>query len=428
MRKARNINKKRNFRVKCVSCPIEIETYSSSTSKAEALICHKSSLEILLNEIKNSQISILSYSGKAIKNNMKTILSELNKNLNFMLKEKKQKIKKITEENSEEKSSLQNQIFNDQIENKTKNKQYLNNEISLLKGLNLSINCYLEKIDNIIDRKNNEINFLNMCMKFTYQEEKEIYCNDQKHLAIVTKLLHKKITDIRKEFILIVSAKQYQNEEIESATASVAQLKNYIETKKNGYMDDNSVIEEESKEFTQSMTFNKMNNITNHNLFNNHNNNNKLHKEKEKHIHTHHRDNNKHYSEKHNNNIIFIDNEDDDDSAFSSNDSNTSKKKKNKENNINNNIQNLINFNMNINLNVHFDNLGQDNIIFNSERNNYDIINVLNNNKRKKGLSSTGSLPRFLINQINDELKDNPIEVCNTEIIDVNNNNLYNNY
>jgi hypothetical protein len=336
-----------------------------------------------------------------------------------MLKEKQSKFINIKEENCKAKSSLQNQMFNEydnkeHMGNKNKNKQNLNNEISLLQGLNLYIGCYLEQIDNISFKKTNEINFLSMCMKYTSQEEeKEIYCNEQKHFALATKILHKKITKIRNDFKLIVSAKQAQNEEIENITSSLTQLKNYIEKKRNGYIDNNSIIQEESKEYTQSITFNKLNNNFG-NLFNMNNNRTQKEKFKEKKI-------NHHFSDK--NNIIIIDNKDDKDSAFSSNESDSSKKKRDIK--INNNIQNLINLNMNINLNVHFDKFfGQENIIYNTERNNYDIINILNKNKRKKGLSSTGSLPHFLINKINNEVKDNPIDICNTEILDVNNNNI----
>ena len=420
MKKIR-INKNKN-RIKCVSCPVLTDyAYPSRNSKTEALLCSKSSLEILLTEVKNSQISILSNSGKSGKkyNNIKTILTELNKNLNFMLKEKKSKFKNIKEENSKAKSSLQSQMFNE-YDNKeqigNKNKQNLNNEISLLQGLNLYTDCYLEQIDNIIFKKTNEINFLNMCMKYTSQEEeKETYCNEQKHFALVTKLLHKKITNIRNNFKLIVSAKQAQNEELENITSSLTQLKNYIEKRKNGYIVNNSIIEEDSKEYTQSIIFNKLNNNFG-NLFNI--NNNKTQKEIFKGRRMNH-----HFSDK--NNTITIDNIDDKDkdSAFSSNESDSSEKKRDIK--INNNIQNLINLNMNINLNVHFDKFyGQENIIYNTERNNYDIINILNKNKRKKGLSSTGSLPHFLINKINNEIKDNPIDICNTEVFDINNINI----
>ena len=58
---------------------------------------------------------------------------------------------------------------------------------------------------------------------------------------------------------------------------------------------------------------------------------------------------------------------------------------------------------MNINFNVNFDKFfGNNYLLYNSERTNNDIINLLNTNKKKKGLSSTGSLPN-LMNSIRDD-------------------------
>ena len=104
-----------------------------------------------------------------------------------------------------------------------------------------------------------------------------------------------------------------------------------------------------------------------------------------------------------NDNIIIVDNFDDE--SFNSNEmSDLSKNDKNKKININNNIQQVINLNININFKVNFDKFfGNDYVIYNSERNNNDIIDLLNKNKKKKGLSSTGSLPNILLDTIKNE-------------------------
>ena len=49
-------------------------------------------------------------------------------------------------------------------------------------------------------------------------------------------------------------------------------------------------------------------------------------------------------------------------------------------------------------------------MIYNSDRNFNDIINSLNKNKKKKGLSSTGSLPN-----INNSIKEDSIEMSINE-------------
>ena len=267
--------------------------------------------------------------------------------------------------------------------NKNINISNLKSEIFLLKTLNFMAENYMEEMENIIMKKYNEYNYLKFCMYNTSIEEKEIVCIEQKYYPLVTTLLHKEIFDVRKKFKLVASAKKYQNNEIETTNQNLMQLKDFIAKKKNGYMDNKEIIYEESKEFTQSITLNRMaNNINNL-------------------IHIYNKQ--KPQENEYNDNIIIVDNLDDE--SFNSNEmSDLSKNDKNKKININNNIQQVINLNMNINFNVNFDKFfGNDYVIFNSERNNNDIIDLLNENKKKKGLSSTGSLPNILLDTIKNE-------------------------
>ena len=143
-------------------------------------------------------------------------------------------------------------------------------------------------------------------MQYTSIEEKEIECHEQKYFPLIIRILHKKIYDVRKRFKLIVSAKQSQNDELENTTQNLTQLKNFISKKKNGYLDNKEMIQEESKEFTQSITLNRMTNNFNSLM----NNNKKQNDENE-----------------YDDNIIIIDNIEDD--SFNSNSlSNSSKKGK----------------------------------------------------------------------------------------------------
>ena len=359
-------------------------SFENKSKKIINLINHKKSLELLLSEIKICQIAILSDSGKMIKR----FLLSLNENLNKMINEKNSKKATLEKEISEKKSLLQNQIFNDpkgetyKIDNSNNkvNIYNLKSELFLLESINFMALNYINQIDNLILKKSNEYNYIKLCKKYSPEEEKEIICHEGKYYPLVTKLLHKEIINIRKKFKLIVSAKQLQNDQIENTNQNLTELKNFISKKKNGYMENKEIIEEESKEFTQSITLNKLTN----NILNMYNNK---------------KQNENEYGD----NIIIIDNTDDEESFVSNELSDSSKNTKNKEINKNNNIQQVININMNINFGIGFNKIyGNDYIIYNSERTNKDVIEILNKNKKKKGLSSTGSLP-CLYNPIKDD-------------------------
>ena len=393
-------NRKEIKSSKCFSCPLQLEP-TLSKNKLENLNIHKEFLEDLLSGIKACEIAVLSIKDKSKNNNKKKILFELKENLNQAFKEKNKNLKNIENEFLDKKKDLQNKIFNEI------NSEYVNNdiinenkkiikpnikfELFLLNTLNFMAQNYIEQIDNLILKKTNEYNYIKLCMQYTSIEEKEIECHEQKYYPLIIKILHKKIYDVRKKFKLVVSAKQSQNDEIENTTQNLTELKKFISKKKNGYLDNKEIIQEESKEFTQSITLNKMtNNINNSmNIYNNKN-------QKEE--------------NEYGDNIIIIDNIEDE--SFDSNAlSDSSKKDKCKDININNTIQQIINFNMNINFNVNYNKFfGNDYVIYNSERNFNDIINSLNTNKKKKGLSSTGSLPN-----INNSIKDDSIEMSINE-------------
>ena len=417
--KKKNIrNRKDVLSSKCFSCQLKLD-FDIPTIKTENLKIQKSSLESLLFGIKKTMLAILSHSEKSKNEYIKSILKELSDDLKHMLKEKKSDNDILENENSKIKKNIQNKLFikkeseqveaNNNINNKNININIninnLNSEIFSLKTLNFFAENYIDHIHSLIYKKNSDNNYLQLCTQYSTIEEKEIDCIGQKYYPFVTKLLHKKIFDIRKKFKSIVSAKQTQNEEIDTTEQNLNQLKNFISKKQNGYMDNKDIIQEESKEFTQSITLTKMNNINY--LINLYNKNKQTENEYE-------------------DNIIIIGNDDEDDGSFNSNNfSDSGKKKKNKDiktNNINNNIKQLINLNMNINFNLNFDKLYPDieNIMHNSERNNDDIINLLNKNKKKKGLSSTGSLPYLLLNSIKEDSMEMSMNETKNKINDKN--------
>ena len=389
--------------------------------KGENLLVLKTSLKQLLNEIKTCEVSILSISNKSKKNfYVKKILIELSKELTNKLNDKKTLNKILTKENNEKKKKIQNKLFdkneqfiNNNTINKKLNVQNLKSEIFLLKTFNFMAENYSKQIESIITRKIYEIDYLKLCMQYTPIDDKEILCAEPKYYPFVSKLLHKELNNARKKLKLIVKAKQSQNEELEKTSENLNELKNFIERKKKGYIENKEIIQEESKEFTQSITLNKMHsNLKLNNILSKINQNKITETENE-------------YGD----NIIIIDNEDEEEDSFVSGKlTGSSNQEKSKKMNITNHIHQLINLNMNINFKLNINGNDNENIICNSERKSQDIINLLNKNKKKKGLASTGSLPSLPFNSI----KEDSIEMSINESlknvkkkVDDSNNDIY---
>ena len=148
-----------------------------SSNNLEKLISHKLSLELLLSEIKTSEIAILSNSGESINKNILSVLLDLKKELKIMHEEKKTKLNKLKDEITNKKIILQRQIFNvnknepskspkENIENDKKiTKNNINSELSLLKALDFIAENYINQIDSIILKKTNHYNYLKLCME-----------------------------------------------------------------------------------------------------------------------------------------------------------------------------------------------------------------------------------------------------------------------
>ena len=375
--------------------------------KERYLYNHKSNLETILAIIKNYQISILTNNKTPSNKDIKNKLLKLFQNLQEFKNEQNADLKLLEQIISDKKNTLKNQIFidcrNDQIKN-NKNlsgKRYslynLNSELSLLKTLNFKVENDIDQINNIINKISNDYNYLNMCMKYLSIDEKENMCIQPKYQPFITKILHKQLEEIREKFKLIVAAKKIQNEEIEEAKNDLHKLKSNFLKKSIGLMNKKDIIKEESKEYNfQSLSLNQINTHIN-NIIANYN---KYKEEEEK-------------NENFIDNVIIIDAKNDNEekeeeeselrSVSSSQISSSSKESKKRKIIINNNIRPNINLNINLNLNLDNLNYFNEKMEYNSERNNKDNINVFYNTKRKKGLSSTGSLPYFIINKIKEK-------------------------
>ena len=352
----------------------------SNSKKEEILFSHKSSLEIILGIIKNSQILFLSNisfkKNFSNKNNIKKILIDLKENLNSIYKEQNTKSSFFESQFFKQKSSVQNEIFEKNLKNN--NYQKLKDEIEQLKILNFKAINEIRLIQNLA-MKNYLINqYLNKNI-IKYEEEKEMNVLQPKYNSLITRILKRENIETKKHFKYIVSIKQRQEEEIHRIGKSIEQLRYFIFNKENGYNNyiyAEDIIPEDSKEYTKSITLTNIDR-TLHKIFGNKYNKNRK-----------------------TNNDDEINSENSPMSSVENNIFNQNKKEGDK-------LYNYINLNMNINLNFNFDKIYNctDDIKYYSDReiNNKDKNGIKMNNK--KGFYSTGSLPYLIIKPLNEEQK-----------------------
>lgn len=224
-----------NYR--CETAPNIIPSKQNSHSKKEEILfSHKSSLEILLGIIKNSQISFLSnisfQKNLSKKKEIKEILMDFKDNLNSIFKEQKTKSRFFESQFIKQKSFVQEEIF----ENHSKNKNYQNlkNEIEQLRILNFKAINEIRLIQNLAMKTYLINQYLNKNI-IKYVEEKEMNVLQPKNNTIINKILHRENIETKKHFKYIVAIKQRQEEEIHRIVKSIEQLRYFIYNKENGY-------------------------------------------------------------------------------------------------------------------------------------------------------------------------------------------------
>ena len=392
---------------KNISCNFELPPTYKISKKEEFLDKTKSSLETLLEIIKNSEMSLLTIN---IPNNklIKTLLLKLIKNLNYLLEEQNSEIDYFKKRISKKRNILQNQIFIDYKNEQLKKKQYvkgkkiniynLNSELILLKLLNFKIENDIELINNKLYILTNDDNYLDEDKKYLNMKEKmsgkagQLQARKQilvkpKQYPLVNKLLNKKIDKISKIFEELVSSKKSENEEIENTINDLNKLENKIIIK-------NGKIKKESKRLYKNLNIERMN--ENLNKIIEKYNKNKVGVDKIK---------------KYNDNIIIVETESYKDdvnnsSSFIDSSSLSSFSIKNTNHIKNDFNQSHINLNFNLNINLYKIYHFQDKMAYYSERNDKkEKFHFLYDIKRKKGLSSTKALKTFTFNIIKDNLK-----------------------
>lgn len=414
-------------RKKSLSCNFERELCCKSWKKEENLNSKKYILETLLGEVKNCQISVLTKTHKPINQNVKNILIKLNKNLMYLVKEQKSEKDYLEKAISTKKSQIQSQMLSDYRNDKTKtNNKYnknkivnvgnLKSEIELLKIFNFKAENDIKQINNMIFKITNDYKYLKVCMKYLSIDEKENLCFQPKYYPFISKILSKQIDDIRNKYKLILSTIDLQKDELEKTKYDIIKIKK-ISTRERACKE---IINEESKESKRSLSKENINKNINDYIT--------LHKKKDK-------KDKKGKKEKYiqyDDNIIIVEADSSNSLSEAINSSSISSsysKNKNKNNKIS--IKNVIkpNINVNINLNLHFnkDYHVTDNMTYNTERNKKekekDNLLFLYNAKRKKGLSSTDSLPYLMINNIKNSVshsRNNKSKLNNISFFDKN--------
>ena len=250
-------------------------------NEKQILFNHKSSLETLLNIIKNSQLEYLS---KDKNKNTKQMLKILKENLNLMLKEKNKKINYIKNKNEIIKNKLQNVLFpdsNDSTHIGYNNKIINNNisynsfsEINQLQLLNFQIQNEIDKTKFLIEQKLQYHSLVKSIPFFFHL----YYNNNLQTNKKVTKYLKEIIREVRNEFIKVVKEKMNKEFEINGLIFNINYLKDNIDSYKinsyKKYINSEDIIQEESREYTKSMITtqskrNSISNINNKNLMKN---------------------------------------------------------------------------------------------------------------------------------------------------------------
>ncbi len=350
----------------------------SIETKEQLLLNHKSSLEVLLNTIKNFQSNYLSK--QSTKNKItKQMLILLKGDLNLMLKEKNKTLNYLKKDNNFNKKIVQNNKFpSPKVSKKKNNKNKKENnkmsyvlETEQLKLLNFQMENEIIKTSFLYEQ-NVQINTYIKSIPFFFETNKEIFCNNNyENYKKISELLTDIIRSVRKEFIEVVKEKMEKEVEINAANLKINFIKNsIINYDLNGcrkYIETEDIIQEESNEYTKTIITNQ----SKKNSFSSNNNKSLIKKmsnigsgsSRNKYVN---KNKEKKLKDKIQRNIIY-----------------TNKINKDIFNDINNSkVNNYLNMNMNINVNINLNN-NNNNFIqesFNSslDSGNYDENNEIN--------------------------------------------------
>ena len=208
-----------------------ITSLNNSQNKIEKLIEYKSFLQNILGLIKNSQKNLIikkEFQSNDL-SNIKKVLIALKKNL-FLLKEDKEKKLKFLE-------NIRNQKIKHFFKLKHTNKCFMHSfkknfssnfdsliaettgdesyeEISQLKKLNFEVENELQKIENKKKQILSEINYYSLFKAFEKVIKIKYVNRNKSGNMLINRILHKKLIDIRNNFINLASMRNIQVEDI----------------------------------------------------------------------------------------------------------------------------------------------------------------------------------------------------------------------
>ena len=211
----------------------------------DSFVSQKSSLELVLNMIKNNQLEYFSANNQ--KNKIKKILASFKENLNSILRKKNKEYNNLRNENESIKIELQKKVFKDTEnfeEDQNKEKENVYNETEQLKNLNFEIENEIKNIDFLIKQKNK----INSNIKST-SINKEIFYNykNKKNVSEVSDILTNDIEIIKKKHNNAINEKEKKKREINILLSKIELQKEAIDDKLS-----NSIVQEEYIENTQS--------------------------------------------------------------------------------------------------------------------------------------------------------------------------------
>ena len=252
---------------------------SSIDNEEQLLFSHKSSLETLLNIIKDFQSEYLSKNfnkNKNKKTTTKQMITSLKDSLNIMLNEKNKKLDYIQNKNEMTKKNVQSKLFPTTEEMKInkynlslENKNFFISEKNELELLNFQIKNEIEKTSCLIEKKT-QMNSYIKTLPFFFEANQEIVCsNNHENNKKISQFLKEIIRRVRKDFINVVKQKMKKELEINGMSIQINYIKDSIEDYKlNGckkYIETEDIIEEQSNEYSKSIITNqsKRNSLSN---------------------------------------------------------------------------------------------------------------------------------------------------------------------
>ena len=297
----KNSNKSRSSREEKFSFSDNLllskKSSKTNSKKVEILTNQKSFLEILLNLMKKTQLNYLSAVPKK-KNNIqiKKILTDLKDDLSSMFKEQKLAFNYLDKEHSKKKSEVQDLLFPSNECKRSENCEGVQTvitendektdetEINQIKFMNFRIENEISNIDYFIIKKGYLLNYMKN-FSFFREDTKEIFCENFKEQKEITEFLHDILIKMRQNFVDMVYQKTKTDAEIKELQSQIEMRKDDFEMgfENNRYINSEDIIQEESRDFTQSVSTSNNNTyfLTNKKTLNNNltvekNNNQKL--------------------------------------------------------------------------------------------------------------------------------------------------------